>query len=194
MFVTQFLWKIISLGITQDEFEIMLDIHSHRIVIPIRDELGRLVGVKGRRAWDIVDEYNPKYIYLYNCAKSRILYGLYKTLPYIRQTNEIIVCESEKGVMQLWTYGFKNAVGVGGHVLSEWQLNLIVQSGASNVIIAYDKDVTREEVIKEVKRIAPYRSVKYIIDENNILDEKESPMDNPIKWKELYKNKKMLLE
>ena len=63
---------------TQAEFEIGLDVHSHRITIPIRDEFGRLVGIKGRRVWDVVDEYNPKYIYLHNCEKSKILYGLYK--------------------------------------------------------------------------------------------------------------------
>lgn len=174
-------------------FGLGIDIFSHRVTIPIRDELGRLVGVKGRRVWDVVDDYNPKYIYLYQCAKSKILYGLYKTLPYIREQNEIIVCESEKGVMQLWDMGFKNAVGVGGHCLSDWQITLIAQSGASRVIIAYDKDITEEEIVKEGGKLSPFRQVEYILDTNNILNEKESPMDNPEKWKILYENRKILL-
>lgn len=178
---------------TQEEFELGIDIFSHRVTIPIRDELGRLVGVKGRRVWDVVDDYNPKYIYLHQCAKSKLLYGLYKTLPYIKKTNEIIICESEKGVMQLWEYGFKNAVGVGGHSLSNWQVTLIAQSGANKVIIAYDKDITEEEVIKEGKKLSPFKQVEYILDTNNILDEKESPMDDSMKWQELYKTRKILL-
>ena len=179
---------------TQAEFELGLDVFSHRITIPIRDEMGRLVGVKGRRAWDVVDQWNPKYIYLHQCAKSRICYGLYKTLPYIREKNEIIVCESEKGVMQLWSYGYRNCVAVGGHSISQQQQDLIIQSGAATIIIAFDKDVDEETVRKEAENISLYRRVEYILDFDNILDEKESPMDNPNKWIDLYeKNRKLYI-
>jgi DNA primase len=177
---------------TQAEFELGLDVFSHRITIPIRDEMGRLVGVKGRRAWDAVDEWNPKYIYLHQCAKSRICYGLYKTLPYIREKNEIIVCESEKGVMQLWSYGYRNCVAVGGHSISQQQQDLIIQSGAATIIIAFDKDVDEETVRKEVENLSLYRRVEYILDFNNILEEKESPMDNPNKWIDLYERNRKL--
>lgn len=179
---------------TQAEFELGLDVFSHRITIPIRDEMGRLVGVKGRRAWDVVDQWNPKYIYLHQCAKSRICYGLYKTLPYIREKNEIIICESEKGVMQLWSYGYRNCVAVGGHSISQQQQDLIIQSGAATIIIAFDKDVDEETVRKEAENLSLYRRVEYILDFDNILDEKESPMDNPNKWIDLYeKNRKLYI-
>lgn len=171
---------------TQTEFEIGLDVFSHRITIPIRDELGRLVGVKGRLAWEAPTEWNPKYIYLHQCAKSRICYGLYKTLPYIQEQNTIIVCEAEKGVMQLWDLGFRNAISVGGHSISQYQQDLIIQSGAAKVIIAFDKDVDEDTVKKEAEKIALYRNVEYIIDYDNLLGEKESPMDNPNKWFDLY--------
>lgn len=180
---------------TQAEFELGIDVFSHRITIPIRDELGRLVGVKGRRAWDIVDEYNPKYIYLKQCAKNRICYGLYKTLPYIKQTNTVIICESEKGVMQLWSYGYRNCIAVGGHSISSQQQELIVQSGAATAIIAFDKDVDEETVRKESSKLSLYQNVEYILDFDNILDEKESPMDNPNKWIDLYeKNRKIYIK
>ena len=107
---------------TQTEFELGIDVFSHRITIPIRDELGRLIGIKGRRVWDKIDEYNPKYLYLKQCKKSEVLFGLDKTLPYIKEKDEVIVCESEKGVMQLWTYGFKNAVAIGCHNISKIQM------------------------------------------------------------------------
>lgn len=177
----------------KQNFGLGIDIHSHRITIPIRDELGRLVGVKGRRVWDVVDEYNPKYIYLHQCAKSKILFGLYKTLPYIREQNEIIICESEKGVMQLWDYGFKNAVGIGGHALSDWQLTLIMQTGANKVIIAFDKDVSENDVKLTAARVSAFRQVEYIIDKIGVLNEKESPMDNPDKWKVLYEGRKIFM-
>jgi len=53
---------------TQAEFEIGLDVHSHRATIPIRDEFGRLVGVKGRRVWDIVDNIIQN---IYTCINVR---------------------------------------------------------------------------------------------------------------------------
>ena len=180
---------------TQAEFELGLDVFSHRITIPIRDEMGRLVGVKGRRAWDIVDEWNPKYIYLHQCAKSRICYGLYKTLPYIKETNAVIVCESEKGVMQLWSYGYRNCIAVGGHSISQQQQDLIIQSGAATVIIAFDKDVDEDTVRKEADKLSLYKRVEYILDFDNILKDKESPMDNPSKWIDLYeKNRKLYIK
>lgn len=180
---------------TQAEFEVGFDLFSDRITIPIRDEMGRLVGVKGRLAWIEPDSYNPKYIYLHQCAKSRICYGLYKTLPYIKEKNSIIVCESEKGVMQLWSYGYMNCIGVGGHSISPQQQELIIQSGVATVIIAFDKDVDEETVRKEAEKLSLYTKVEYILDFDNILDEKESPMDNPNKWIDLYeKNRKLYIK
>ena len=184
---TEFLKDNISYE-TQIEFELGIDVITHRITIPIRDELGRLVGVKGRRVWDIVDEYNPKYIYLKECEKNKILYGLYKTLPYIQDKKEVIVCESEKGVMQLWTYGYKNAVGIGGHSLSDWQIHKLEELGA-DIVIAYDKDVELDVITSELDKFETENNLYYIYDIDNILNLKQSPMDELEKWIELYNQK-----
>lgn len=173
---------------TQTEFEIGYAVIDDRITIPIRDEFGRLVGVKGRLAWSEPISYNPKYIYLHQCEKSKILYGLYKTLPYIKEKNEIIICESEKGVMQLWKYGFKNAVGIGGHSLSDWQVRRIEELDV-NIVIAYDKDVETDIIFEEAKKFLTENKIYYISDFENILNPKESPMDRPEKWDKLYENR-----
>lgn len=175
---------------TQTEFETGIDVFSHRITIPIRDELCRLVGVKGRLAWEEPTEWNPKYLYLHKCRKAEILYGLYKTLPYIKQKDEVIICESEKGVMQLWTYGFKNAVSIGGHSISEIQKEKIIRINVSNVVIAFDKDVSRNELLEEYKKLCDFADVTCIIDKFNLLKDKESPMDREDKWNSLYKGRR----
>lgn len=184
---TEFLKDNISCE-TQEEFELGIDIYSHRATIPIRDELGRLVGVKGRRVWDVVDEYNPKYLYLKQCEKSQILYGLYKTLPYIQEKGEVIVCEAEKGVMQLWDMGVKNSVAVSGHSISEWQLIRLEELDV-DITIAFDKDVGIDIIQNEVDKFETDHNLYYIYDDNNVLDEKQSPMDNQDKWNILYRNK-----
>lgn len=191
---------------TQYEFEIGYDTlvdwtgyPRHRITIPIRDETGALVGIKGRLPKNVEfngrnidkqrEENEPKYIYLYPCPKSQILYGLDKTAKYIEEQKEVIVCEAEKGVMQLWTYRYKNAVGIGGHDLSLTQIKKLLPLNA-DIVIAFDKDVQEIEILKECKKLIHSRSkIYYIIDSENILDEKQSPMDNPDKWEKLYNNK-----
>ena len=66
---------------TQREFEIGFDEETNRYTIPIRSELGDLVGVKARYFDRKVPDGMNKYIYLEPCAKSKIIYRLYKTLP-----------------------------------------------------------------------------------------------------------------
>lgn len=170
---------------TQTEFETGIDVFSHRVTIPIRDEFGRLVGVKGRRVWDVIDEWNPKYKYLKECKKSNILYGLYKTFPYIQEKGEVIVCEAEKGVMQLWTYGYRNCVAVSGHSISDWQVRRLEELDV-DITIAFDKDVTLDVITTELNKFETEHNLYYIYDENNLLDEKQSPMDEPNKWIDLY--------
>ena len=61
---------------TQKDFEIGFDPESNRYTIPIRSELGDLLGVKGRYFYRDVPENENKYIYLEPCSKSQVLYGL----------------------------------------------------------------------------------------------------------------------
>jgi DNA primase len=68
----------------QKDFQIGFDIDTERIIIPIRDELGTLVGVKGRLLRDS-EGINDKYIYLYSCPKTQVLFGLYSNYKDIKK-------------------------------------------------------------------------------------------------------------
>lgn len=172
---------------TQKEFEIGFDQESNRYTIPIRSELGDLVGVKGRYFSRSVPDYENKYVYLEPCPKSRILYGLYKTMPYIQQTGKVYVFEAEKAVMQCWSYGYRNCVASGGKELSQSQIDMLIRMGV-DIILAFDKDVQKEELENIATRFSDNIPLYYIFDEEGILDKKESPSDDPIKWDALAKN------
>lgn len=169
---------------TQKEFEIGFDEESNRYTIPIRSELGDLVGIKGRYFYREIPEGENKYIYLEPCAKSKILYGLNKTINYIKQSNRIYIFESEKAVLQLWSYGYRNAVSTGGKELSQQQIDMIVRLG-TDIILAMDKDVKKNEIEEMANHFPDGIPIYYIYDEDGILREKESPSDDPIKWQQL---------
>ena len=90
---------------TQVEFEIGYDEFTNRITIPIRDDLGNLVGVKARYFYRQVPEDEQKFMYIEKCARSQILYGLYKTINFIKKAQRVFVVEAEKGVQQLYDKG-----------------------------------------------------------------------------------------
>lgn len=181
---------------TQWEFELGFDLKYHMITIPIYDELNTLVGIKGRLHKEIINDNESKYFYLYPCAKSKILYGLHKTLPFIKEVGEVIVCESEKGVMQLWSMGFKNAVAISGHILSKTQVQKLTHLNVP-VVIAYDKGVEigkdgkvdKNFYRSEFDKFLSQQEIYCVYDREGILKAKESPMDNAEKWHYLYNKK-----
>lgn len=133
----RFLRDGISLD-TQRFFHIMFDRQSERIVIPLYDELGRLVGVKGRINDSNVEDWVPKYLYLKECQASKILYGYYQNYGDLFGQS-VVVGESEKMVMQAYSFGVKNVVGLGSNSLSEKQARLILQLNPKKVIFALDE-------------------------------------------------------
>lgn len=176
----------ISYG-TQKDFHIGYDYQTNRITIPIYSEIGDLVGVKGRLFKEYLDEDDIKYLYIIRCNKSRILYGLNKTLPYIKQMNFVFIVESEKAVLQLWTYGYRNCVATGGKTISKHQVDMLVRLGVVP-IFCFDKDVSKEEIERIAEMFPEKYEVKYMFDEDNILMEKESPSDKPESWEHLVEN------
>lgn len=171
---------------TQKFFEIGYDPGSNRISIPIRDECGKLVGIKGRLFQEKIEEGQNKYLYLFNCNKSRILFGLYQNLDNIIKQGKVFVGESEKSVCQMYEMGYYG-VATGGSKISQHQINMLTRLGVQ-IIFAYDKDIDEEELKNIASMFVEGVPVYAIIDKNNILENKESPSDNPEKWEKLIKN------
>lgn len=167
---------------TQKEFEIGFDEESNRYTVPIRSEIGDLVGVKARYFDRKVPDGMNKYIYLEPCAKSKIIYGLNKTLPYIKRTGRIYVGEAEKFVLELWSHGVRNTGGTGGKELSQYQIDMLIRLGVE-VIFCFDEDVTKEELELLAERFPNGMPLYYMFDEEKkLLHEHESPSDNPEIW------------
>ena len=171
---------------TQNFFEISYDPQSNHIVIPIRDSLGTLVGIKGRIFQDPVPEGQNKYVYLQPCAKGRVLYGLDKNIDNIIRQGVVYVGESEKFVMQLYDMGYYG-VATGGSKVSKHQVQMLTRLGVK-IIICFDKDIEEDELKKIASQFVEGVPVYAILDRDNILNEKQSPSDDVSKWLHLVQN------
>ncbi|MES2764511.1 MAG: DNA primase [Bacteroidota bacterium] len=111
-----------------------------RVMFPIHDQIGRIVGFGARRMNE--DPKQPKYInspqsLVYD--KSRVLYGLFQGKQELRAQNSAILVEGYADVLTLHQAGFKNAVASSGTALTKEQLQLLHRY-AKNLYIVYDAD------------------------------------------------------
>ena len=133
---------------TQLEFGIGYDVETDRITIPIRDQHGSLMGIKGRANFE-VNEETPKYLYLVPCQMSKTLFG-YSTNYSSMYGSTIMVFESEKSVLQCASYGYHNAVALGSNSLSEYQAKMILSLNPQKVIFMLDSDLPLENTKRNI--------------------------------------------
>ncbi|MBP6015297.1 MAG: DNA primase [Candidatus Promineofilum sp.] len=110
-----------------------------RLMIPIRDLDGRVVGF-GARTLD--PDGLPKYLNspqtnLFD--KGRLIFGLDMAKRHIREKHEVVLVEGYLDVMTAWQHGFRNVVAQMGTSLTEAQLRLL-QKQSKRFVLALDPD------------------------------------------------------
>lgn len=168
----------------QRDFEVGYDPCTNRITIPIRNYDGMLVGVKGRLFKEQLEEGEQKYVYIEPCSKGQVLYGLDKTIHSIQRKKKCYVGESEKFVMQLFSYGYTNCVATGGKTISKHQIEMLSRMNV-DIVLCFDRDVEIEELQRIADNFLGDVNVSAIVDHKGILVEHESPSDNKEKWEKL---------
>ncbi len=110
-----------------------------RVVVPLHDQFGRLVGYAGRIVDDsLIDEENPRYKFpgqrehkgtTYEFRKSEFVYGGYRIKEPV---DDLVVVEGFPSVWWLHQLTIPNCVGLMGWSCSETQAKLIVERTKSN--------------------------------------------------------------
>ena len=114
------------------------DKFRNRVIIPIRDARGRIVGFGGR----VLDNSTPKYL---NTAetqwfnKRRVVFGLDIAFKAISKIGRAVVVECYMDAISLHAAGFDNVVASMGTAFSQEQAKLL-QRLADEVIFCYDSD------------------------------------------------------
>lgn len=139
---------------TQQFFDIRYDIESQTIVIPIYTQFGELMGVKARCNYDVEDG-EQKYYYLVPCAMSHTLYGYAHNYKYL-ENNTVYILESEKAVMQCYSYGIRNCVALGSGTISRKQVKMLYELNPKKIILLHDVGYENERIMRNIAMIQSY--------------------------------------
>jgi len=122
------------------------DRFRNRIMIPIRDEQGRMAGFGAR----IVDPNDiPKFLNSPETAifsKGRLLYGLDRARKAIRQADQAVIVEGYMDVIALHQAGYENVVSPMGTALTEDQMRLLKRF-TRRIVLALDPDVAGQKAV-----------------------------------------------
>ncbi len=117
------------------------DFFRGRILFPISDERGDVVGFGGRV---MPDADGPKYLNTSTDAKtydkSRVLYGLYEHRKQIVKAGQAVVCEGYTDVIGCAEAGIELAVATCGTALTEEHVRLLKRFSADRLVLAFDAD------------------------------------------------------
>ena len=125
--------------ITENERGRRYDRFRGRVMFPVRDGMGRVVGFAGR----LLDDGVPKYLNSPETAlfkKGELLYGLDRARAAIRESGEVVVVEGYMDVLALHQTGFGNAVAALGANLTVEQADQLTRLDAQRVLLAFDAD------------------------------------------------------
>lgn len=114
------------------------DRFRNRLMFPIRDRAGSIVGFGGR----VVGEGQPKYLNSPQTPifdKSNLVYALDRAKDAIRKSEEVVIVEGYMDVIAAHQFGFENVVASMGTALTENQVAQIKRS-AKRIVLALDAD------------------------------------------------------
>jgi DNA primase len=115
------------------------DRYRHRIMFPIHDRLGRIIGFGGR----VLDkDQKPKYLNSPETTifqKSRELYGLHQILQQQNAIADIVIVEGYMDVIALAQHGITNAVAALGTATSSYHIQLLSKH-SKQLIFCFDGD------------------------------------------------------
>ncbi len=134
---------LVDLGLIQEKNGQYYDVFRNRIMFPIHNLDGQVVGFTARC---YKKEETPKYLntketYLFK--KGMILFNYHRAKDSVRLTKQIIVVEGNMDAIRLSSVGIKNVVAIMGTSLTKEQINALKKLHAK-VILMLDNDQAGE--------------------------------------------------
>lgn len=167
------------------------DRFRHRIMFPICDSQGQVIGfsgrifdkVKGRTVHEDAGKYiNTPNTLLYN--KSLALYGLDKAKSAIRDSGNCILVEGNLDVVMSHQAGVENAVATCGTAFSQ-DHSRILKRYTDKIFLAFDADIAGDSALKKSIGIAMASGLSVSVVSIPLgKDTADAVKENPGLWKE----------
>lgn len=127
-------------GLISQRGRLPRDMFRGRIMIPLCDPAGQVVGFTARQLQD--ESNSPKYIntpatIVYD--KSRQVFGLHLAKETIRKTGFVVVVEGNLDVISPWQAGYKNVVASAGTAMTEFHLKTLKRF-TGDIRLCFDAD------------------------------------------------------
>lgn len=127
------------------------DRFRNRIMFPIEDIRGRVIGFGGR----VMDNSQPKYLNspespVFN--KRRVLYNISRAYRHIKETGRAIVVEGYMDAISLSSHGIRNVVASLGTSFTPEQSRTLLQY-APEIVFAYDGDAAGQNATQRALSI-----------------------------------------
>lgn len=120
-----------------------------RVIFPLKDHRGQIVGFAGRLLpWD--KRETGKYINSPDTPvyhKSKVLYGLDMVKADIRVAKYVVMVEGELDMISSWQAGIKNVVAIKGSALTEDQIRLLSRF-TNKIVMCLDADFAGDEAAR----------------------------------------------
>ncbi len=113
-----------------------------RIMFPIRNNLGKIVGFTGRILPEFDNGEMGKYVNSPETpifVKSKVLYGFEKAKDAIREARLVYLVEGQMDMIMSWQSGIKNVVASSGTALTPDHL-IILKRLSDQIVISFDND------------------------------------------------------
>ncbi len=171
------------------------DVFRGRIMFPIKDILGRVVGFTGRIL--VARDDAPKYLNtpetdVFN--KSEILYGLDKAKPAVRKQDYVILVEGQMDVVMSHQAGIKNAVASSGTAFTVDHLSKLSPM-TKRILMAFDGDEAGINAMKRSGLLALKAGFDVkILGMSGMKDTADMVKEDPQIWVDAIKHSKPIID
>lgn len=172
-------------------YNIRIDKRGNRIVYPVYDADGRLIGIKGRTRFKNYKEMKiQKYMNYYKVGKVDYFVGLKENATEIQKQNRVVIFEGIKSGMKVEGWGEKAWLASETSWLNDDQIRILLKLRIKDITVAFDKDVPLSKIRGCTEKLRKFTNVYAVIDRKGLLDEKMSPCDKGREiWETLYKER-----
>lgn len=136
--------ELVDIGLCGKKDKFTYDIFRNRIMFPLYNLTGQVVGFSGRiyNGEDESKYINSKESVIFK--KGMLLYNYHRALNHAREKHQIIVVEGFMDVIRLSTIGIKNVVATMGTAITKEHASLIMKL-SKNVVLCFDGDKAGEK-------------------------------------------------